>query len=134
MNLLYGLASKLGLGIFWVCPTVAVLLTYLISRLADPVSQLVVTPVLGYDLPYAASFLIGSREIRDAFIMVKIAKIVANFPRTDQTQHDGALVVRQFSDPVIWRSEQLTAQPAVIVALTCLKFLPEQRSHYLPPS
>jgi hypothetical protein len=57
-NLLYRLASKLGLGIFWVCPAIAVLLTYLIDRFADPVAQLVVTPVLGYNLPYAASFLI----------------------------------------------------------------------------
>jgi hypothetical protein len=57
-NLLYRLASKLGLGIFWVCPACAVLLTYLIARFADPLASLVVTPLLGHDLPYAASFLI----------------------------------------------------------------------------
>ena len=47
-----------GLGIFWVCPAVAVLLTFLIARYADPMAEYVLTPVLGYDLPYAASFLI----------------------------------------------------------------------------
>ncbi len=57
-NLLYRAASKLGLGIFWVCPGVAVLLTYLIARFADPLADHVLTPVLGYDLPYAASFVI----------------------------------------------------------------------------
>ncbi len=57
-NVLYRLVSKLGLGIFWVCPAVAVLLTYLIGRFADPLAALVVTPVLGFNLPYAASFLI----------------------------------------------------------------------------
>jgi len=57
-NLLYRLASKLGLGVFWVCPALAVLLTYLIGRFADPVAQLFATRVLGYNLPYAASFLI----------------------------------------------------------------------------
>jgi len=57
-NLLYRLASKLGLGIFWVCPACAVLLTYLIARFADPLATLVVTPLLGHDLPFLASFLI----------------------------------------------------------------------------
>jgi hypothetical protein len=57
-NLLYRLASKLGMGVFWVCPAVAILLTYLIGRFADPLANLVVTPVLGHSLPYAASFVI----------------------------------------------------------------------------
>lgn len=57
-NLLYRLASKLGFGVFWVCPALAVLLTYLIGCYVDPLADLVVTPVLGYNLPYAASFLI----------------------------------------------------------------------------
>jgi hypothetical protein len=57
-NLLYRLASKLGLGIVWVGPVLAVLLTYLIDRFADPVASLWLTPVLGYDFPYAASFII----------------------------------------------------------------------------
>lgn len=56
-NLLYRLASKLRLGIFWVCPLVAMLLTYLIGRFADPVAEIVLKPVLGYHLPYATSFL-----------------------------------------------------------------------------
>jgi hypothetical protein len=57
-NLLYKMASKLGLGVFWVCPAIAVLLTFLIGRYIDPLANLVVKPVFGYDLPYAASFLI----------------------------------------------------------------------------
>jgi hypothetical protein len=57
-NLLYRLASKLGLGVFWVCPALAILLTFLIGRYLDPLAHLVVPPVLGYDLPYAASFVI----------------------------------------------------------------------------
>jgi hypothetical protein len=57
-NLLYRVASKLGLGIVWVCPAVAVLLTFLIGKYVDPVAQLVVTPLLGHQLPYSASFLI----------------------------------------------------------------------------
>jgi hypothetical protein len=58
-NMLYRLTSKLGLGVFWVCPAVAVLLTYLIVRFTDPAAQLLLSPVLGYNLPYAASFLIA---------------------------------------------------------------------------
>ena len=57
-NLLYRVASKLGLGIVWVCPVLAMLLTYLIDCFVDPFARLWVTPVLGYDLPYAASFII----------------------------------------------------------------------------
>jgi len=57
-NLLYRLASKLGLNIYWVCPVMAVLLTYLIGRFADPVVQFLVVQVLGYSLPYGAGFLI----------------------------------------------------------------------------
>jgi hypothetical protein len=57
-NLLYRLAAKLGFGVFWVCPALAVLLTFLIGRYLDPLTHLVVHPVLGYDLPYAASFVI----------------------------------------------------------------------------
>ena len=57
-NLLYRLASKLGIGIFWVGPTVAVLLTYLIANYGDLLSGLLVTQVLGYNVPYGASFLI----------------------------------------------------------------------------
>jgi hypothetical protein len=53
-NLLYGLVSKLGLGIVWVCPVVAVLLTFLIGRYMDPLVDFVV----GHDLPYRPSFLI----------------------------------------------------------------------------
>ena len=56
---LYRLAGKLGLGIFWVCPAVAVLLTYLIVRFADPAAQLLAAPVLGHHLPHAASVLIA---------------------------------------------------------------------------
>lgn len=52
-NLLYRLARKLRLNVFWVCPVVAVLLTYLIGRLADPIMHL-----LGYNLPQSAGFLI----------------------------------------------------------------------------
>lgn len=58
-NLLYRLAGRLGLGVFWVCPAVAVLLTYLIVRLADPVAQFVAEPVLGYGPPPAAGFLVA---------------------------------------------------------------------------
>jgi hypothetical protein len=57
-NLLYRVVSKLGLGIFWVCPVVAILSTYLIGSFADPLVNYLVTPVLGYDVPYGASFLI----------------------------------------------------------------------------
>jgi hypothetical protein len=57
-NLLYRLASKLGLGIFWVGPLVAVLLTYLIGEYGDLLSDHLVTPLLGYSVPYGASFLI----------------------------------------------------------------------------
>ena len=56
-NLLYRLTSKLGLGVFWVCPAVAVLLTYLIVRFADPLVQFVVPPSLGYELPRSAGFI-----------------------------------------------------------------------------
>jgi hypothetical protein len=56
-NWLYRAASKLGLGIYWVCPMVAVLLTYLISRFSDPAAEWV-TARFGYHLPYLASFLI----------------------------------------------------------------------------
>ncbi len=58
-NLLYRLAGKLGLGVFWVSPVVAVLLTYLIVRFADPLTQLVAEPVLGYSPPRAAGFLVA---------------------------------------------------------------------------
>ena len=57
-NLLYRLVSKLGIGIFWVCPVVAVLLTFLIASFANPLAKLVVTPMLGENLPYRVSFLI----------------------------------------------------------------------------
>jgi hypothetical protein len=57
-NVLYRLASRLGLGVFWVCPVVAVLLTYLIVRFADPVAQLFAAP-LGFDLPRSAGFLLA---------------------------------------------------------------------------
>ncbi len=56
-NWLYRAASKLGLGIFWVCPAVAMLLTWAIDRVAQPVSELLLAPT-GFDLPYAASFLV----------------------------------------------------------------------------
>jgi hypothetical protein len=55
---LYRLARKLRLGVYWVGPALALLLTYLIGRYIDPLAHLVIAPVLGYDLPYAASFLI----------------------------------------------------------------------------
>jgi hypothetical protein len=57
-NLLYRLASKLGLGIFWVGPVVAVLLTLLIDKYGNLLGELVVTPLFGYSVPYGASFLI----------------------------------------------------------------------------
>lgn len=56
-NLMYRAASKLGLGIVWVCPAIAILLTWAIDRFADPVARFVLAPT-GYDLPYAASFLV----------------------------------------------------------------------------
>jgi hypothetical protein len=56
-NLLYRAASKLGLGIVWVCPAMAILLTWAIDRFADPVTDVLLAPT-GYDLPYAASFLV----------------------------------------------------------------------------
>ncbi len=56
-NWLYRAASKLGLGIFWVCPAIAMLLTWAIDRFAQPVTELLLAPT-GYDLPYAASFLV----------------------------------------------------------------------------
>jgi hypothetical protein len=58
-NVLYRAASRLGLGIFWVCPAVAVLLTYLIVRFADPLVQFITAPVLGYSLPHSAGFLLA---------------------------------------------------------------------------
>lgn len=57
-NLLYRLVNKLGLGVYWVCPALAVLITYLIGEYVDPLAQLVVPTLFGYDLPYLASFLI----------------------------------------------------------------------------
>jgi hypothetical protein len=57
-NLLYRLANKLGLGIFWVCPAIAVLLTFLIGRFADPLADFVMKPVLGHSFEYPVSFLI----------------------------------------------------------------------------
>ncbi len=57
-NLLYRLASKLGLGIFWVCPAFAVLLTFLIARFADPLTDLAATNLFGRNLAYPASFVI----------------------------------------------------------------------------
>ena len=38
--------------------SLSVLLTYLIAEFANPLASLVVTPLFGHDLPYAASFLI----------------------------------------------------------------------------
>jgi hypothetical protein len=57
-NMLYRLARKLRLGVYWVGPALALVLTYLIGRFIDPLAHLVIAPVLGYDLPYAASFII----------------------------------------------------------------------------
>ncbi len=65
-NVVYRLASKLGLGVFWVCPVLAILLTFLIGRYADPaakvvigpVAELMLTPDLRYDLQYGVSFII----------------------------------------------------------------------------
>jgi hypothetical protein len=57
-NLLYRLASKLRLGIFWVCPAFAVLLTFVIGRYADPLADFVMKPVLGHNFEYPVSFLI----------------------------------------------------------------------------
>ncbi len=57
-NVLYWLASKLGLGVYWVCPVIAVLLTFLIGRYLDPLADLAMTPVLGYSPAYGASFVI----------------------------------------------------------------------------
>jgi hypothetical protein len=56
-NWLYYLASKLGLGVFWVVPVLAVLLTFLIDRYTDPL----VRPVMqafGINLHYAVSFIV----------------------------------------------------------------------------
>jgi hypothetical protein len=53
-NLLYRAASKLGLGIFWVCPAVAILLTFLIGRYVDPFVEW----FAGNGLPYTASFVV----------------------------------------------------------------------------
>jgi hypothetical protein len=57
-NLLYRAASKLGLSVFWVCPVVAVLLTFLLGRYADPIADITIKPILGYSPEYGASFLI----------------------------------------------------------------------------
>jgi len=57
-NWLYKLASKFRLGIFWVCPAFAVLLTYLIGQYADPLAEFVTDRFLGYQLPYTISFLL----------------------------------------------------------------------------
>ncbi len=56
-NLLYKMASKLGLGVFWVCPAIAILLTWAIDRFAQPVADVLLAPT-GFNLPYAASFLV----------------------------------------------------------------------------
>jgi hypothetical protein len=52
-NPLYWLASKLGFGVFWVCPVLAVLLTYLMGEYIDPLAR-----DLGYRMEYGASFII----------------------------------------------------------------------------
>ena len=57
-NWLYKLASKFRLGVFWVCPAFAVLLTYLIGEYADPLAEFVTDRFLGYQLPYTISFLL----------------------------------------------------------------------------
>lgn len=57
-NLLYRLASKLGMGIFWVGPAFAVLLTFLLARYADDLASLAIAPILGQDLSYSPYFLI----------------------------------------------------------------------------
>jgi hypothetical protein len=57
-NFLYRWASKLGLGIAWVCPVVALLLTFLIGQCIDPLADALVPRILGYDIDYAVSFLI----------------------------------------------------------------------------
>jgi len=49
---LYRWAAKLGLGVWWVCPTTAVLLTYVLGKYLDPL-----TAWVGLDLPYSASFI-----------------------------------------------------------------------------
>jgi len=56
-SLLYLLPEKLGLGVFWVCPLLAVALTYFFTMYFD---QLVgyVTPMLGFEVPYNPSFLV----------------------------------------------------------------------------
>jgi hypothetical protein len=53
---LYFIPSKLGLGVFWVCPVLAVLLTYLLDRYTDDLIR-PVTQAFGFTLPYPASFL-----------------------------------------------------------------------------
>lgn len=58
-NLLYRMTGKLGLGIFWVCPAVAVLLTYLVTRFADSAARLLIVPALGHDIPYGAGVLVA---------------------------------------------------------------------------
>jgi hypothetical protein len=57
-NGLYAIASKLRLGIFWVCPVVAIGLTFLIGRYVDPLANMVITPILGYAPTYSASFVV----------------------------------------------------------------------------
>lgn len=57
-SLLYRLASKLGLGVFWVCPALAVLLTYLIGSYADPIVNAISKPLFGVNVAYGAAFLI----------------------------------------------------------------------------
>ncbi|MBI1831130.1 MAG: hypothetical protein HYR84_06740 [Planctomycetes bacterium] len=54
---LYWLPDKLGLGVFWVCPLLAVALTYFFTRHFDDLAGLA-TPMLGFELPYGASFLV----------------------------------------------------------------------------
>jgi hypothetical protein len=57
-NLIYRLASKLRLGIFWICPAMAVLLTYLITSYTDTVARFLGWSALEDQLKYGATFII----------------------------------------------------------------------------
>lgn len=57
-NWLYRAASRLGLNVYWVCPAIAVLLTFLIGRYVDPLADILFKPVFGHSPAYSASFVI----------------------------------------------------------------------------
>jgi hypothetical protein len=55
-NLVYRVAGKLGIGVFWIIPVLAVLLTYLLGRYDGYLNDL--AKKVGYDLAYGATFIV----------------------------------------------------------------------------